>query len=356
MNKIHFTLKSWGIGLLLFLFSLGLIGCNVPKFEPAASPALEATEPPAQQPTETAVLTPTLPPLTVWLTPGENTNSGICDLFKATLKSPEMGFVKLEEIENLAPDSVTPEKKLVIFCGMPSNLEEFTALLGEAEYVVVGNENRNLPKLWTIGYDPAFELFMAGYFLGLTANDWRGSAMLPSDSPLYGENASDFFSNGMRFFCGRCQSFSPPYVAFPQNVLMPQSSSPSEWVSAMEQVAASFPNTWYLSDGAQNEEVLNVMAEKQYAVITAGEQPAGWQGNWLGSVHIDLEGAFRELLTRANNGESPAVIIPELRIITGIQASLFNEGKKKNMEAVYNDLILGFISPYSPTPPASFQQ
>ncbi|NMA11695.1 MAG: hypothetical protein GX933_00720 [Chloroflexi bacterium] len=342
--------------LLLLLLGSFLTGCNIPKAGPTAVPTLELDADPTSAPTvEEIAYTPTLPPLKVWLTLGSNGNSGICDLFRAALVTPELSFVQVEEVENLTPSMITADKKLVVFCGMPENLEEFTAVSGESVYAVVGNENRNLPNLWTIGYDPANELFMAGYFLGLTANDWRGSGMLPSDSALYGETASEIFSNGMHYFCGRCQSVSPPYIVFPQNVMLPESASPAEWISGMDQVSSSFPNTWYISASAETLEVLSVMLEKQHAVITSGEKPEGWQGNWLGSVHVDLKGAFTQLLQRVDNGESPTVIIPELKVITGIQASLFNEGKKRNMEAVYSNLIKGLVSPYSPVPPASFQ-
>jgi hypothetical protein len=169
MLKKRNTFFSLTTILLLLLLGSFLTGCNIPKAGLTAVPTLELDADPTSAPTvEEIAYTPTLPPLKVWLTLGSNGNSGICDLFRAALVTPELSFVQVEEVENLTPSMITTDKKLVVFCGIPENLEEFTAVSGESVYAVVGNENRNLPNLWTIGYDPANELFMAGYFLGLT--------------------------------------------------------------------------------------------------------------------------------------------------------------------------------------------
>ncbi len=113
--------------------------------------------------------------------------------------------------------------------------------------MTVATENRGDPNVWIIGYEPSFELFMAGLFTGLTANDWRGGGMIPSDSSLYGEAAEESFSNGMRFFCGRCQSIGPPYIVYPQIVMLPISSTAQEWQSGMETLPAGPVNTWFVS-------------------------------------------------------------------------------------------------------------
>ncbi len=348
-------------GLILLGISLFIQGCNTPV-NPTKEQLGKMTESANQQ---TLIASPTevLPSATpipdqkkIIIVRIPDANPGILEIFGTALRQLPGEIYTIEETDNLTPAAVPEDADLIIFPNLPPDLTQYTQQFPQKQFVVLSLQPQTDPNVWTIQYDIGFQPFLAGYFVGVTANDWRGAGLLPSDSPLYGAAIAETFTNGMKLFCGRCQSYGPPYVEFPLTVLLPENSAPEAWIAALDQIQDSFPNTFYVSEAALSLPLLQKLSEKQSAVITAEKPPEGWNGNWLGSVQINLAGALNDIVQRSANGEQAGVVIPELQIETGIQQSLFNQGKKLYLNKLYADLISGLVSPYDPVPPASFEK
>jgi len=356
-KKFVFFLSNF----ILLGISLFLQACNTPV-NPTKEQLGKMTESANQQ---TAVAIPTEFIASVTPVPDQkkiivaripDANQGIFEIFRTGLQQLPAEIYTIEETDNLTPAAVPEDADLIIFPNLPPDLTQYTQQFPQKQFVVLSLQPQTDPNVWTIQYDIGFQPFLAGYFVGVTANDWRGAGLLPSDSPLYGTTIAETFTNGMKLFCGRCQSYGPPYVEFPLTVLMPMNSAPEAWIAALDQIQDSFPNTFYVSEAALNLPLLQKLSEKQAAVITAEKPPEGWDGNWLGSVQINLAGALHDIVLRSANGQPAEAVIPELQIETGIQQSLFNQGKKLYLDKLYADLISGLVSPYDPVPPASFEK
>ncbi len=299
--------------------------------------------------------TPLPAPEKIVLAAMPDANPGVIELLRTSLHELPSAVFTIEEVPELTPDQIEADVNLVVFPAVPANLAAFSQAHADKDFAVISLEQQQFPNVWTIPYDAAFEPFLAGFFVGVTSNDWRGAGLLPDDGLMAGMQLAEFFSNGMKFFCGRCQSYGPPYVEFPVNVSLPGTSAPDAWLSGIDQIQSSFPNTYYISDSALSLPVLEKMNDLSAAVVTASQPPESWNGNWLGAIKIDLGSALSDVISRMAE-EDGAVVIPKLDIQTGIQQSLFNAGKKAYIESLYKDLLIGLVSAYTPVPPASFEK
>lgn len=360
MNTFYKNLKRRYSLILLILGALILVsGCNTPKV--TDEQIAQLTETVQQQtimaiPTEIiATETPQPEPEKIVLVTLADANQGILDIFRDQLNMLAPEIFTIVEMSEMTPDQVPADANLVIFPNTPSDIAVYSQQHAEHSFAVISLEQQPYANVWTIPYDPGFEPFFAGYFIGVTANDWRGAGLLPTDSPLFGAQIEETFVNGMKYFCGRCQSYGPPYVEFPVMVMLPEGTDADGWIAGLDQVQASLPNTFYISDAALSQQLLDQMKERSAAVVTAGQPPEGWDGNWLGSVRINLGNALAEVIQRDAQRETAAVVVPELEIQRGVQQSLFSSGKMTYLENLYNDVLTGLVSVYDPVAPEVFQ-
>lgn len=262
----------------------------------------------------------------------------------------------LHESGELSGTTLPSDVEIVFFASEPLNLAELAAANPETSFVLLGKPSVTAANIYSIRYDPRFETFLAGYAVAMTARDWRGGALLPADDPLLGELSAEIFRNGMRYFCGPCKAIIAPYTVYPLTVTLPRASSAADWIARLNELSSGPVQTVFISEAAMSIDVLNAADGLGYNVLTIGEKPEGWNGNWIGGVRIDLDKTLTIALEEVAAGHAPNVINPPLDIYAGNQGGTFFEGKKSLMMMLYENMTAGMILTTDPVPQPGYAQ
>ena len=86
---------------------------------------------------------------------------------------------------------VNDSDSLLFFPAPPEGLADIAAAHPSLRIAVLGKPAETGANVYSIRYDPTFETYLAGFAVGLTARDWRGEALLPSDDPFLGERSAE---------------------------------------------------------------------------------------------------------------------------------------------------------------------
>ncbi len=353
MQKYYKPRKNRYQMILSCLFLLiGLTGCNIPKTpQQPLTPTQDLSQLAA---TETAEIVPTSTPIPdpqkVLLVITADTNAGILDRIRSGIQSLPEGQAEITETTAFTEDQITEATDVVIFPKIVENLSEIAGRFPQTKFITIDRTDQNLPNVWTIRYDPAFETFLGGYAVALSAYDWRGAGLLPNDSLFLGGRTQEVFQNGAQYFCGTCVSSIAPFVAFPLAVMLPAAATPQEWVAGIDQIQSNYIYTYFVSEEAASDDVYQKMLSLDVSVIGVNDPPAGLESKWLAGIRIDLGGAVNQILLADPTALASGLVIPELDVRLGSIGGSFNEGKKTDMQKVYADLIFGMVFPYDPQP------
>lgn len=339
---------------LFALFLLFLSGCNIPQ-TPEPEPTISAEEISFQE-TEAAALIPTETPepelrKAILIAPSDTTPyllNTIRDGF-AVDSNQNLEFI---EAETLSESMLDAKTETVVFSNSPADIGDYAQKHPEIQFVVIGGDPQPFGNVLTIRYDPGFETFLGGYALALSATDWRGAGLIPSDVTFREET----FLNGAQYFCGRCQSVIAPYVVFPLVVSLPSSASAEEWSSGIDQILSNYIYSFYISPEAASDALFEKFSGMEVTLLGANDMPASLESKWLATIRIDIAGAVKEIVSAEERSVRGGEIIPELLIVPGGVGKTFHEGRKIRIEEVYQNLLSGLISAYDPVPPATFEK
>lgn len=339
----------------LFIFS----SCNTPQPPDPAELALQTVtaEYLAAEATAAALPpepTPTEVPLKSEMTfvtsqVGETLLGRLRDIFNG----PDFPL-HLHESGELSGTALPSDAEIVFFAIEPLNLADLAAANPETSFVLLGKPSVSAANIYSIRYDPRFETFLAGYAVALAARDWRGGALLPADDPLLGDSSAEIFRNGMRYFCGPCKAIAAPYTVYPLTLSLPRASSSADWIAKLNELSSGPIQTVFVSEAAMSPELLDAASGLGYSVLTIGEKPENWDGNWIGGIRINLDKTLTVALGEIAAGHAPNVIYPPFDIITGNQGGTFFEGKKNLMMTLYENMAAGMILTTDPVPQAGY--
>lgn len=280
----------------------------------------------------------------------------LLEKLRAIFNESDFPFLIHETDAFSASSSLNDSDSLLFFPVAPEGLADIAAAHPSLKIAVLGKPAETGANVYSIRYDPTFETYLAGYAIGLTARDWRGGALLASDDPFLGERSAEIFRNGMRYFCGPCKAIVAPYTVYPLTITLPGAAAPSDWIGRLSEFSAGPINTLFVSDAAKSTELLTAANDLGYSVLTAGDKPADWNGNWLGGVRIDLETTLRTAFNDISAGTAANVIVPPLEILTGNQGGTFFEGKKYLIGQLYETMAAGMILTTDPVPQPAYAQ
>lgn len=349
--------------LLLFVLLIagGLTACNTPanpdpellalQTVTAEFEAFQATEAAAIPPEPTATPIPEKKAM-IFITGG--VNEALLDQLRTAFEDADFPAIVTETAEisgNL--DGSIP---FVFFAVEPPNLNEIAGSNPSVFFLVLGKTTVRADNILSIRYDPAFETFLAGFTIGMTARDWRGGAFLPADDPLLAEKSAEIFRNGMRYFCGPCKAIVAPYTVYPLTVTLPVASAPADWIARLSDFSAGPINTLYLAPAASSIEVLTAASDQGYTILTNDPKPAGWDGNWLGGLVIDLGAGIAEGIHSILDGTPKNVIVPPLEVFSGNVGGTFFEGKKNLITNLYAAMTDGLILMSDPVPQSVYEK
>ena len=245
--------------------------------------------------------------------------------------------------------AITEDTDFVIFAKEPTALSALTGRFPQTQFIVVAPPKTVIPGAWVIQYDEAFLPFLAGLATASNAYDWRSIGMLPTDSPVWGSKAEEYFANGAHYFCGSCRSTLAPYVAFPLLISLPGNSDPGSWMAQVDEAQKSFIYTAFLSEESISEPLLQKLVSLNIRMVGVSTPPSGLEGNWLATINFDWTDTLRQIISQTMIGETQGTQPLILSIIPGALSEDFSEGKSTLLRRAYIDLLSGILSPYSPT-------
>ncbi|MCA1953897.1 MAG: hypothetical protein LDL12_01985 [Anaerolinea sp.] len=330
---------------LLFLFVVGCTATtptlDLPVVDtPTASMAASATLPPEVPPTQTPA------PGRVWLV-GSLPDG---DFQAAVAALAGQSNLTLE----VRPDLQTgleAEVKMVLAGGNPAGLASAVAAAPQVPFVVFGDAP-DLPQatnVWRVRLRPQDQLFVAGYLTAILAPDWRSAALLPEDAGLLAKG-SEVFTNGARYWCGRCAPTYGPVVLFPLTATLPSGSAPSAWLTAFDVLHEKRVEVVYVAPQAVSEELLRGLAERRVLVVSGGPLPDSAREIWAAAVMEDPAQTLQEIWADVLAGQPGQERLVALRVAE-VNQRLLSPGRQERAELVIAALDEGLISPFSVSAP-----
>lgn len=324
-----------------------LAACN------PSSPAITATatNPPLQTPA-TLVPTPesTAEPAKIILVSDAGASSSDVQKAETALTDlagqEEMNLVKAG---NLTPADLTPEVKVVVWIGQADGIGALAAGAPQVQFVAITSANLDSSvNLNIIHIRPEQAVFIAGYISTLIAPDWRGAGLLPSDGPL-GDQVQTVFSNGGRFFCGRCAPAYAPVVLFPLSAALPGNSPASAWLGAFDDLNKNIIEVIYVSNSAASPELLSALSEKGITLVGSQPPTADLQSAWAATVSMDgisqLENLWPDLLAKKPGQSLEAPVV-----LSDVDPSKLSPGRQELVNAMIENLQSGLVNPFSVQP------
>lgn len=357
-RRIRMKLPGWLLFLVIFLI---VQGCNTPAPPDPALLAIQTVtaeyEAAVAATAAQVALVPTETPVPIrekmlFVSAGM-TNEALTQSLRDIFNAADFPL-DVEESAELPGGSVPKETTLVFYGAEPEGLTDFAAAHPDKMFVILGKGAAIGANVYSVRYDPTFEPFMAGFMLAITANDWRGGALVPSDDPVIGEAFGVAVKNGMRYFCGPCKSIAPPYGVYPPMFALPRGSAPADWIAKLSELSATPVNTMYVPSAVESFELLNALSQAATNVVLSGNPPEGWAGNWVGSLRIDLSKTLMIALEEIATGNAPNVITPPIDMIVGNKPEVFSDGRMRLIEKTYADLVSGLVLTSDPVPQAGY--
>ena len=332
----------------LLCFSMALLvfaGCNMPQ--KVAAPPTETPQEIAEdtpEPTETPTPLPRREKIA--FIPSEDVPAVTENLTKAL----EPLCADAYDCQTASgEDAIASDADFVIFAKEPTALSSLQERFPQAHFIVVSGPQTSLPGTWVIQHDEAFLPFLAGLAAASNAYDWRCAGMLPTDSPLWGANAADYFANGAHYFCGSCRPSMAPYVNFPIVITLPGASSPDSWSAQFDEAQRNFIYTVFLADEAVSQDLLQKLMGLNMQMLGVSAPPAGLENNWLATITFDWTATLGQIISRAMNGDPEEAVPLVLSVTPGALTEDFSAGKSLLLQQAYENLLSGILSPYTPT-------
>jgi len=346
---LHYSnqfVRSARIFLLVGIMIL-LAACN------PASPAMTATATGTLLETPTTLiptLEPTAPTAKIILVSDDSASTA--DLQKADTVLMDLAAqdnMNLVNADSLTASNLTPEVKVVIWIGQAEGISELASGAPQVQFVAITSSALEpAANLNVIHLRLEKAVFIAGYISTLIAPDWRGAGLLPSDGPL-GDQVQAVFTNGGRFFCGRCAPAYAPVVLFPVSATLPGNSPVSDWQAAFDELNKNIIEVLYVSDAAASPELLKSMSEKGLILIGSQPPPADLQPVWAATISIDgisqLETLWPDLLAKkpGQSLEAPVVLLD-------VDPAKLSPGRQELVNAMIENLQSGLVNPFSIPP------
>ncbi|HWQ04442.1 MAG TPA: hypothetical protein VN452_03720 [Longilinea sp.] len=257
--------------------------------------------------------------------------------------------MNLVQADSLTTSDLTPEVKVVVWIGQAEGIGELAAGAPQVQFVAITSSALEpAVNLNIIHIRPEKAVFIAGYISTLIAPDWRGAGLLPSDGPL-GDQVQAVFTNGGRFFCGRCAPAFAPVVLFPVSTVLPGNSPPSAWQAAFDELNKNIIEVLYVSNSAASPELLSALSEK--GIILIGSQPptADLLSAWAATVSIDCNSQL-ELLWPDLFANKPGQSLEAPVVLSDVDPAKLSPGRQELVNAMIGNLQDGTVNPFSVPP------
>ena len=328
--------------LAALVFLLAACGAATPAMtEAPTAGAIEATitPPPTPEPTS-------LPAKVILVSDAGSSPAELQKVETQLAALAAAGNSTLVQQESVTAADLTDDVQVVVWVGTAAGIGDLAAGAPRVQFVAITPaEIQPFDNLSIIRSQPENAIFIAGYISTLIAPDWRGGALLPSDGPLGGQ-AQSIFTNGGRFFCGRCAPSYAPIVLFPVSAVLPTGSPAAAWQAAFAELNQNVIEVLYVSDAAASPELLTALAETGITLLGSQPPSPDWNQNWAATVQVDASALLATLwpeLLAGNGGQS--LVAPVT--LSDINPEKLSPGRQELVEKMIADLQAGLVSPFS---------
>ncbi len=340
------------LGVIVLILVIGLAACSqetsptIPEMTEVPGSTDASTEEP-----ETPVVETSISEATVILTSSSEADQGLVMSVSNALEAlTQASGLKFETVENLTPESITTNVKVVVGIGEDLDIAGWALGSPNTQFIAVNMPGIDPSNNISVIGDPVLDenrtAFMAGYLAALISEDYKVSALIPSDIDT-NEKIIDSFLVGARFFCGICQPKYPPYNQFPQWQTLPVENASSGFEGVVDLIASNGTEILFLHESLLSPEILDYLAGYGLVVISNGVQKYPY-AYWAGTLETDLVTGLNTIWSNVVAGNG-GFKVPGSLILTDMDAELISEGRYRLFEEMADDLENGMIS-IDPTP------
>jgi hypothetical protein len=257
--------------------------------------------------------------------------------------APQNNLV-LQTVQQLKPEEIKPNWKVVIFLSTPPNVVDYANASPPTQFAAFTSaELQPTANLSILRASPEQQAFAAGFTSTVLAADWRAASLLPSDEPL-GPRLADAFVNGGRYYCGRCASVEVPVTFFPLTAAAPANSDANAWLAAFAPVEEKAIRVLYISPEISNPDLINSLAGKNLLFMGGQTPPDTIRARWAVTIRPDLNNTIRKIWPDLVAGKGNQVINTPLEL-ADINSEMLSIGRQQWIKDMLSDLAAGLIHP-----------
>lgn len=313
-------------GFITLVFLAGVLVSCAPKDEPAAvadTPTVEVQPSPTTAPDRAVVIT------------GEVQDAWTLEQAAATVQElAAASGLEFESRTSINSQELTSDIKVLVFLFHPNNLGSLANDAPHTQFIVISDQNWTPSQNVTIiRSDSTYQTFMAGYASVMLADNFRGGALLTSEDTA--RNIA--YGKGAKFFCGACSALITPLNSYPFTKEISQSSSPTDWIAAFDEVNANTILFMYIPPQAYSAELFNHIAQTNVKVIGISAPPAEAQPVWAGTFVIDGFTPLREVWDSVLQGNGGQTINASLSLADN-NSGFISTGKMQLLQYVIEEL------------------
>ncbi len=326
---------------------LAASGCSGIPTEPSSliepTQTSEANIPPSPSPEPT----PTPAINRILLVSGQVNGDFLQKLQSTISAQANQAQMVFETVESVQPNEIQPQDKVVIFLSPPGDLINWTSTSPQTQFVAISNqEMQTAENLSLIRSDPAQQSFLLGFIAALVAPDFRVGGLFDANDPLASQ-LQDSFSNGARYYCGRCVPVYAPVVFFPVAGNVSNPTDNTAWQTAFAEMdTANRLEVIALPAAALQPDLLGTIQNEDILMVGTQIPADEYRSKWVATVRQDTIQAIEEILPGLLKGEGGKNLSASL-VIEDVNEAWLTPGKKALAEKLIEDLRGGWINPLS---------
>ena len=291
--------------ILLIVQSVFILAACGSKEETAAEE--QAAIPVAEMPTAT----PLPPDRAVLVAPADTDESLFAEAQNAMAELSAASGLEFEVREEVTPETITTDVKIIIFLYHPDNLGSLAANAAGTQFAAISELNWNPPENVTIIRTKQNDVaFLSGYITSILAPNYRCGALLASESTEFNQA----FSNGVQYYCGICASSLNPLNTYPIISEQPAASAPETWQAAFDEINLSKVNVVFLAPEAVSAQLSSYLSAMDVTIISTQSPSSEAQSRWAATIYMDTITPIREIWEDMVNGSGGKIVNASLKI------------------------------------------
>ena len=306
---------------------------------------------PSQTPPPTATTIPTLStPLALLILPVDM-DKATSDLYQKTVYDLAFASGFRFQVRNgITPEDLAdPNLKVVIALPPDPGVVNYAATVPNVQFLAV-----NIPNVTAGGNvsvlapNTQVELpaFLAGYTLAMLIEEYHIGMVIPQGD-VDAQRAFIAFSNGMKYYCGLCQTIYLSLIGYPTYIEIPSTEDPSKYGSyANVLINDRDVDGLYIYPSLASDDFLSYVGT-QGVYLTGVNSPEPRPGGWVMTITPDTIKAIQAAWPQLIAGQGGQNVQSPLGI-ADVDPGILTEGKLRLVNQVLDDLINGRILPSNP--------